>query len=81
MAADVEVKALILYGARYAADIDGVGLQHGDAGVGLAELVGGGQPRGAGADDGDARSQGHGRGVLVVLGIHDNCRSRFSVGT
>ncbi|MNT40589.1 hypothetical protein D3C72_1769120 [compost metagenome] len=51
MAANVEAVALVVHGARNAADIDGVALDDGDAAAGLGELVGGRQARGACTDD------------------------------
>ena len=50
MAAHVEVVALILLGASQAAD-DVVLLEHGGLDPVLGQLIGGGQPRGARADD------------------------------
>ena len=53
MPADVEVESLVARGARDAADVLRIALQHGDGDSGFGEKVGGGEPGGARPDDGD----------------------------
>ena len=60
--ADVEVEALVLGRPRDAADVLGVGFEDDHRHVGLRQLVGGGEARGAGTDDEDGGLLRHGEG-------------------
>jgi hypothetical protein len=85
MNSDVEAVAVGDDRAADAAD-DVVGLEHGGGTAALAQLVGGGQPGGSGADDDDVSGRGrgfgggvgHGAGAISSFGGRESSRLAYA---